>query len=148
MPTRNILLKVTISVLSLANTAFADPMASAAEAEGSIIDQTLTALGCEQALRNLKDATLEDFHVESIVINPAFPENLFDGIPDDQSFISKAAPHEVTGISHARLTEFNSNMVNSGIPNTTVDDLKADTPVMGLPQVHWLIVDDSFLGAK
>lgn len=93
-------------------------------------------------------ATLEDFYVESVITNPKFPDNFFDGIPDDQSFIPKAAPHEVAGISHARLTEFNSNMVYSGIPNTTVDDIKSERPVAGLPQVHWLIVDESFLGVK
>lgn len=94
------------------------------------------------------DATLEDFYVESVITNPQFPEDFFDGIPLNQSFIPKASPHEVAGISHARLTEFSSNMVYSGIPNTTVDDIKGETPVDGLPQVHWLIVDDSFLGVK
>lgn len=57
MPKRNSLLKTTIGALCLAGTVFANPIASAADAAGSIVDQALSALGGEQPLRDLKGIT-------------------------------------------------------------------------------------------
>ncbi|KAM5344363.1 hypothetical protein ACJ41O_012900 [Fusarium nematophilum] len=93
------------------------------------------------------NAVLEDFIIEEVTIDPKFPTSFFDGIPEDKSFSPKAAPSKVKGISHARLTEFSSNMLWSGGKNTTVKDLKVKT-LDDLPYVHWIILDDDALGVK
>ena len=94
------------------------------------------------------DAVLEDFVVDSIEVDPSFSADFFEGIPEDQSFFPKSAPQKVEGISHARLTEFNSNLLWTGITNSTVEGLKAKAPVAGLPTVHWFILNEDSLGVK
>ncbi|CAM1504906.1 Fc.00g024970.m01.CDS01 [Cosmosporella sp. VM-42] len=94
------------------------------------------------------NAPLEDYMIESITLNPDFPADFFEGLPEEESFFPKAAPKKVQGISHARITEFSSNMLWSGITNATVEGLKDEQPVPGLPHVHCLILDDDQLGVK
>lgn len=94
------------------------------------------------------DAPLEDYVVEEVIPNPDFPSGFFNGLPEDQSMPPKVAPKKVEGISHARITEFSSNMLWGGITNATVGGLKVEQPVPGLSSVHWLILDDEFLGVK
>lgn len=96
----------------------------------------------------LLDATLEDFIVDYIDVNPSFPTKFFEGIPEDQSFFPKAAPHKVEGITHARLTEFSTNMLWAGISNNTIEDIHTESPIAGLPTVHWLVLEDDQLGVK
>lgn len=100
------------------------------------------------ATTSLLNSPLEDFIVESIEINPTFPEDFFDGLPQDQSMSPKSAPHKVDGITHAHLTEYSSNMLWSGLDNTTVHDLKVSVPVNGLPTVYWMVLKDDYLGVK
>ncbi|KAH7166477.1 hypothetical protein EDB81DRAFT_839002 [Dactylonectria macrodidyma] len=97
--------------------------------------------------RNL-DAVLEDFTIEKTTVNPKFPSGFFDGIPEDESMFPKAAPHKVEGFSHARITEFSSNMLWSGLKNTTAEDLNSTQPIPGLPSVHWLILEGDDVGVK
>lgn len=94
------------------------------------------------------DAALEDFIVEEITINSDFPPNFFSGLPESESMFPKSPPRKVQGIPHWRLTEFTSNMLWAGITNATVEGLKVQQPVAGLPNVHWLILDDATLGVK
>ncbi|KAF7557064.1 hypothetical protein G7Z17_g971 [Cylindrodendrum hubeiense] len=94
------------------------------------------------------DAVLEDYAIEQITLNPKFPPKFVDGIPEEESMSPKAAPKKVHGLSHARITEFSSNMLWAGMKNTTSKDLKVEQPIPGLPSVHWLIVDDDTLGVK
>ena len=96
----------------------------------------------------LLNAVLEDYIIESITVNPQYPENFFQGLAEEKSFFPKAVPKKVNGISHARITEFSTNMLWSGITNATVQGLRAEQPIEGLPSVHWLIFDDDQLGVK
>ncbi|KAJ4250975.1 hypothetical protein NW762_011625 [Fusarium torreyae] len=98
------------------------------------------------------DATLEEFVVEGITVNPRFPKNYFEGLPEGEGFFPKAAPKKTEGLSHAHILEFSSNMLwsgpGSGISNDSVDNIKHKNIVPGLPNAHWLIVNDEFLGVK
>ncbi|KAH7139969.1 hypothetical protein B0J13DRAFT_478345 [Dactylonectria estremocensis] len=94
------------------------------------------------------DAVLEDYTIEQITLNPKFPSGFFDGIAEEESMFPKAAPRKVQGFSHARITEFSSNMLWSGLKNTTAEDLKSKQPIPGLPSVHWLILEGDELGVK
>jgi hypothetical protein len=96
----------------------------------------------------LLDATLEDYTIEKVDVNPVFPSGFFDGLAANESMTPKAAPEKVPGISHARITEFQSNMLWGGITHSDVDDLQAQQPVPGLPTVHWLVLDNDTLGVK
>ncbi|SCO78404.1 uncharacterized protein FRV6_02617 [Fusarium oxysporum] len=98
------------------------------------------------------DATLEEFIVEEITINPRFPKNYFNGLSEGKGFFPKEAPKRTEGLSHAHILEFSSNMIwsgpGSGISNNSVDSIKHKNIVPGLPNAHWLIVNDEFLGVK
>ncbi|KAF4467560.1 hypothetical protein FALBO_5568 [Fusarium albosuccineum] len=94
------------------------------------------------------DAVLEDYIIESITVNPKFSRSYFQGLPEGKGFFPKAAPKKVEGISHARITEFSSNMLWSGITNSTVEGIKHKKPVPGMSNVHWLILDGAELGVK
>ncbi|KNB01488.1 hypothetical protein FOXG_04717 [Fusarium oxysporum f. sp. lycopersici 4287] len=98
------------------------------------------------------DATLEEFIVEEITINPKFPKNYFNGLSEGKGFFPKEAPRRTEGLSHAHILEFSSNMLwsgpGSGISNNSVDSIKHKNIVPGLPNAHWLIVNDEFLGVK
>lgn len=96
----------------------------------------------------LLDATLEDYTIEKIDVNPEFPSSFFDGLAANESMTPKAAPEKVPGISHARITEFQSNMLWGGITHSDVDDLEAQQPLPELPTVHWLLLDNDTLGVK
>lgn len=94
------------------------------------------------------NAVLEDYVIEQITLNPDFSSDFFHGISEEESMFPKAAPKKVQGLSHARLTEFSSNMLWAGIKNVTVEGLKGEQPISDLPWVHWLILDDDPLGIK
>ncbi|KAL6405068.1 hypothetical protein AUP68_11911 [Ilyonectria robusta] len=94
------------------------------------------------------NAVLEDYVIEQITLNPDFPSDFFHGISEEESMFPKAAPKKVQGLSHARITEFSSNMLWAGIKNVTVEGLKGEQPISDLPWVHWLILDDDPLGVK
>lgn len=100
------------------------------------------------SLSQLLDATIEDYIIEEIDLNPEFPSDFFDGLAANESTAPKAAPEKVAGISHARITEFQSNMLWGGITHSDVDDLQAQQPVPELPTVHWLVLDNDTLGVK
>ncbi|CVL12257.1 uncharacterized protein FPRN_07011 [Fusarium proliferatum] len=98
------------------------------------------------------DATLEEFMVEEITINPRFPKDYFSGLSEREGFFPKEAPKKTEGLSHAHILELSSNMLwsgpGSGISNNSVDNIKHKNIVPGLPNAHWLIVNDEFLGVK
>ena len=94
------------------------------------------------------NAVLEDYIVDSISVNPEFSKGFFDGVSDGEGFFPKAAPKKVKGVTHAQITEFSSNGLWSGIPDSSVKDIKYKNPVPGLPNVYWVIVDDGELGVK
>ncbi|KAM6519328.1 hypothetical protein FALCPG4_012971 [Fusarium falciforme] len=94
------------------------------------------------------DATLEDYIIEEITVNPKFSRNFFQGLPDGKGFFPKAAPKKVEGITHARIGEFSLNGLWAGITKSTVDTIKGEKPVPGLPNVHWILLDPDQLGVK
>lgn len=94
------------------------------------------------------DAVIEDYIIEEIAVNPGFPNDFFSGLPDGEGFFPKTAPRKVEGFTHDRITEFSSNGLWSGLTNSTVAGIKHDQPVLGLPNTHWLTLDDDTLGVK
>ncbi|EEU42952.1 uncharacterized protein NECHADRAFT_95379 [Fusarium vanettenii 77-13-4] len=94
------------------------------------------------------DATLEDYIIEEITVNPKFSRNFFQGLPDDKGFFPKAAPKKVEGYTHARIGEFSLNGLWAGLTTSTVDTIKGEKPVPGLPNVYWIILDHDQLGVK
>ncbi|KAJ4119818.1 hypothetical protein NW765_015236 [Fusarium oxysporum] len=64
----------------------------------------------------------------------------------------KDAPKRTEGLGHMHILEFSSNMLwsgpGSGIGNNTVDSIKHKNIITGLPNTHWLIINDEFLGVK
>ncbi|RSL46596.1 hypothetical protein CEP53_010263 [Fusarium sp. AF-6] len=94
------------------------------------------------------DATLEDFIIEEITVNPKFSRNFFQGLPDGKGFFPKAAPKKVEGITHARIGEFSLNGLWAGITKSTVDTIKSEKHVPGMPNVHWILLDPDQLGVK
>ncbi|EWZ34014.1 hypothetical protein FOZG_13696 [Fusarium oxysporum Fo47] len=92
---------------------------------------------------------LEDFIIDKVIINPSFPSKFFDGISEDKSLAPKSAAKKIRGISAGLMTEYNSNMLGTALKNANIENLKVETPVSDLPQVHWVIVDDdNDLGVK
>jgi hypothetical protein len=94
------------------------------------------------------NSPLEDFQIEKITVNPKFPVDYFQGLPESQSWFPKATPRKVNGISHWWLTEFYGNGIWSGLKNSTVEGIKVEQPVKGLSKVHWVVLDDDILGVK
>uniref|UniRef100_A0A8H7N103 Metallo-beta-lactamase domain-containing protein n=1 Tax=Bionectria ochroleuca TaxID=29856 RepID=A0A8H7N103_BIOOC len=94
------------------------------------------------------DAVIEDYIIEEIAVNPGFPNDFFSGLPEGEGFFPKTAPRKIEGFTHDRITEFSSNGLWSGLTNSTVDGIKHDQPVPGLPNTHWLTLDDDALGVK
>ncbi|KAI8715270.1 hypothetical protein NCS52_01034400 [Fusarium sp. LHS14.1] len=94
------------------------------------------------------DATLEDYIIEEITVNPKFSRSFFQGLPDGKGFFPKAAPKKVEGYTHARIGEFSLNGLWAGLTTSTVDTIKGKKPVPGLPNVYWIILDDDQLGVK
>ncbi|KAI8660348.1 hypothetical protein NCS57_01011700 [Fusarium keratoplasticum] len=94
------------------------------------------------------DATLEDYIIEEITVNPKFSQNFFQGLPDGKGFFPKDAPKKIEGITHARIGEFSLNGLWAGITKSTVDTIKGEKPVPGLPNVHWILLDPDQLGVK
>ncbi|KAJ4051413.1 hypothetical protein NW758_003755 [Fusarium oxysporum] len=95
------------------------------------------------------NAVLEDFIIDKVILNPSFPSKFFDGISEDRNLAPKSAPKKIPGISAGLMTEYNSNMLGTALKNATIENLKVETPVSDLPQVHWVIVDDdNDLGVK
>lgn len=94
------------------------------------------------------DATLEDYIIEQVEVNPEFPSAFFDGLAANESMTPRAAPMKVPGVSHARITEFQSNMLWGGITHSDFEELQVQQPVPDLPTVHWLALDNDTLGVK
>ncbi|KAH7165082.1 hypothetical protein DER46DRAFT_685163 [Fusarium sp. MPI-SDFR-AT-0072] len=98
------------------------------------------------------DATLEEFIIEEITIDPKFPKDYFKGLSEGKGFFPKEAPKKTEGLSYAHILEFRSNMLwsgpGSGISNNSIDNIKHKNIIPGLPNAHWLVVDDEFLRVK
>ncbi|EEU37113.1 uncharacterized protein NECHADRAFT_52281 [Fusarium vanettenii 77-13-4] len=85
---------------------------------------------------------LEDFVIEEVTLNPKFPKGFFDGLDEEKSFAPKAGPKKIPGVLDGVVTEFNTNMLGTAFKNASIENLKVETPLKGLPYVHWVIVDD------
>ncbi|KAL6917141.1 hypothetical protein FSST1_008636 [Fusarium sambucinum] len=87
-------------------------------------------------------AVLEDFRIEEVTLNPDFPAGYFDGIAEDQSLGPKSPPEKSSLISNGLVTDYSSSMLGSGIAQQPLKIVRAENPVRGLSQVHWLVLND------
>ncbi|KAG8672180.1 hypothetical protein FPOAC1_005442 [Fusarium poae] len=94
--------------------------------------------------RQRLSAVLEDFRIEQVTLNPDFPNGYFDGIPEDQSLGPKTPPATSSHmILEGLVTDYSSSMLGSGVVQEPLKIIRAENPVRGLPQVHWLVLNDS-----
>jgi hypothetical protein len=91
------------------------------------------------------NSVLEDFLVEHIEINPAFPQNFFDGLPANMTESVKVAPAQIPEYSHAEIGEFHSNMIWAGEFSGTLANLSVSHPIADLPNLWNLIYLDADL---
>ncbi|KAH6993026.1 hypothetical protein EDB82DRAFT_566564 [Fusarium venenatum] len=77
-----------------------------------------------------------------VTLNPDFPAGYFDGIPEDQSLGPKTPPEKSSLISNGLVTDYSSSMLGSGIAQQPLKIVRAENPVRGLSQVHWLVLND------
>ncbi|KAG5785911.1 hypothetical protein H9Q73_000492 [Fusarium xylarioides] len=88
---------------------------------------------------------LEDFVIDKIDASPKFRDDFFDLVPHGQKVnISEKPPNVPSGL----VTDYSTSLLGSPVKNVSVEALKSAQPV-DLPQVYWLIIDDSHdLGFK
>jgi hypothetical protein len=91
------------------------------------------------------NAVLEDFLVEGIEVNPAFPSTFFDGLPANATESVKVAPAQMPEYSHAEIGEFYSNMIWAGEFSGTLNNVSATHPIADLPSLWNLIYEDTDL---
>jgi hypothetical protein len=87
-------------------------------------------------------AVLEDFVIEDITLNPNFTTNYFDGIPENESLGPKSAPAKSSIVPNGLVTDYSSSMLGSGVALQPMKIIRAENPVRGLSQVHWLVLND------
>ncbi|PTD06895.1 hypothetical protein FCULG_00005498 [Fusarium culmorum] len=87
-------------------------------------------------------AALEDFLIEEITLNPDFPTGYFDGIPENQSLGPKTSPAKSSIFPNGLVTDYSSSMLGSGVAPQPLKVVRAENPVRGLSQVHWLVLND------
>ncbi|PNP84051.1 hypothetical protein FNYG_02739 [Fusarium nygamai] len=88
---------------------------------------------------------LEDFVIDKIKTSPKFRDDFFDLVPHGQKVnISEKPPNVPSGL----VTDYSTSLLGLPVKNVSVEALKSARPV-DLPQVYWLIIDDSHdLGFK
>ncbi|WJG37331.1 uncharacterized protein FOBCDRAFT_193650 [Fusarium oxysporum Fo47] len=88
---------------------------------------------------------LEDFVIDKVNATAEFPKDFFDPGSDGQNRImQKRTP----GVPSGLVTDYSTSLLGSPVKNVSVDALKSIRPV-DLPQLYWLIIDDSHdLGFK
>jgi len=92
------------------------------------------------------NAPLEEFVIQNVTVDAQFPPTFFDGLPGNQSDSPESAPSKVPGLDHWQISEFSSNMLWSGEFQGEI--LRVEEPVPGMPNVHWVVLDDSSLGIR
>ncbi|KAH7184894.1 beta-lactamase-like protein [Fusarium flagelliforme] len=88
-------------------------------------------------------AVLEDFVIDQVDINPDFPADFFDGIPENESMGLKSAPAPSSVVPNGLVTDYSSSMLGSGVPTGAREIKEAHNPVQGLSQVHWLVLNNN-----
>jgi len=83
---------------------------------------------------------LEDVLIESITINPDFPENYFAGLPDSESQMPKAKPQLSAEYTRAEVGEFYGTGLWTGPFNFNTSDVVVTSPSKTLPQVSSVYV--------
>ncbi|KAG9495040.1 hypothetical protein J7337_013271 [Fusarium musae] len=91
------------------------------------------------------NVVLEDFVIDKINATAKLGDNFFDLVPHSQKVnISEKPP----GVPGDLVTDYSTSLLGSPVKNVSVEALKSARPV-DLPQVYWLIIDDSHdLGFK
>ncbi|KAF9776610.1 hypothetical protein IL306_005184 [Fusarium sp. DS 682] len=91
---------------------------------------------------------LEDFVIDKVKINQGIPDSFFRSLPADKNEKKKFSPKKNPSVPLGLITDYSTSLLGSAVKNVSLEALKSATPV-GLPQVHWLIIDDSHeLGFK
>ncbi|KAF4446985.1 hypothetical protein F53441_9456 [Fusarium austroafricanum] len=93
------------------------------------------------------NAVLEDFVIDWVTVDPQWPKNFFKTLDKKKSKTPQVMPGKVSGVSNGLVTDYSSSMVGSGVQKVDAKKLKW-TSSDDLPQVHWLIIDDSEVGFK
>ncbi|KAH8820708.1 hypothetical protein F5884DRAFT_827055 [Xylogone sp. PMI_703] len=83
-------------------------------------------------------AVLQDYMVESVDINPDFPEDFFAGLPISSNSSFKATPMDIPGYGDAEIGEFYESALWAGVFPATLADLNATHPIPTLPQIWHL----------
>ncbi|KAL9106594.1 MAG: hypothetical protein Q9227_008377 [Pyrenula ochraceoflavens] len=99
-----------------------------------------------QRIQNIYNdtAVLEDFVVQEITTNPAFPTGFFDGIASNStSLYPKAVPKPDPEYGHAELHEYWSNGLYRGLYTGTLANLTVQYPLDDLPSLRYLQFSDA-----
>lgn len=88
-------------------------------------------------------AVLEDFVIDQVDIDPDFPTDFFDGIPESESLGLKSAPAASSVVPNGLVTDCSSSMLGSGVPTGAREIKEAHNPIQGLSQVHWLVLNNN-----
>lgn len=81
--------------------------------------------------------------IDQVDINPDFPADFFDGIPESESMGLKNAPAPSSVVPNGLVTDYSSSMLGSGVPAGPREIKEAHNPVQGLSQVHWLVLNNN-----
>jgi hypothetical protein len=88
------------------------------------------------------DAVLEDFLVEVIETNPAFPSNYFEGLSSNETETPRVAPAYNSNHTHAEVGEAFSNMIY-GFEVAELGNLTISHPLADVPKLWSLMYDGS-----
>ncbi|KAH8816689.1 metallo-beta-lactamase superfamily protein [Xylogone sp. PMI_703] len=89
------------------------------------------------------DHILMDFLVDSITVNPEFPDGFFDGTPENQTQTTKESPIQSPDYGFAEIGEYISNFIWGGKYTGTLAKLSATHPIPNLPNLWHLTFQDA-----
>jgi hypothetical protein len=85
------------------------------------------------------NVVLEDFVIDKINATAKLSHDFFNLVPHGRRvYVSEKR----TGVPSGLVTDYSTSLLGSPVKNVSVEALKSARPV-GLPQVYWLIIDDS-----
>jgi hypothetical protein len=79
---------------------------------------------------------LEDTTVSNIIVNPDFPLDFFDGLPESESPTPKVAPAKLPGYSAAEIGEYYTNTFWTGPYRGTFSNISVTNPAADLPGLY------------
>lgn len=88
------------------------------------------------------DSLLEETNVASVILNPKFPNDFFDGLDLEETDTEPAAPEKVEGYTHAEINEFWNSLIWLGLYPGTRDGFNVSHPASDLPNAHHIVVEE------